>query len=486
MKNLSKASLFALLCSALLFITILTQKGSNKEVTFVILSTNDMHANIDGYPRAAEAIKQCRDTVDILLVDAGDRWTGNAYVDRVEHYTPVYEFMNGVKYDLGIYGNHEFDKGSAYLIEADRQATFEMLCANIKSNIPTFPQPLAHYTLEIEGKKITFVGTVGNYDGDGHPSGKSESYEGLTFSDPIITAGEYSHLRSECDMLILVSHSGLERDIEFAESEHSQGYDLIIGGHSHDTANQVNNNKLITQSGSRLKNIGATTVTIAKDGSISLSYRDVPLSDYEPEPQMQAMVDKYLANPELSAKIGEAGAHFNSAALVNMFAETIRKRVNANIGIYHGGGVRLEEIPAGDLSISTVLNIEPFNSRIATASMTLAQLKGLVMTKFNDPQNVGESHHIDITMTTPYTVVTDENGDAIDVIFPRLSESRLYNVAMGDYIFKTYKGLKMSNGVITDILITDVLESYIRKSTSILPDSTEYQDIASSTPETQE
>ncbi|MBR5877239.1 MAG: bifunctional metallophosphatase/5'-nucleotidase, partial [Alistipes sp.] len=49
--------------------------------TLVIVSTTDIHSDISDLPRMATALKACRDTVETILVDAGDRWTGNAYVD---------------------------------------------------------------------------------------------------------------------------------------------------------------------------------------------------------------------------------------------------------------------------------------------------------------------------------------------------------------------------------------------------------------------
>ena len=53
-----------------------------RERTVVLLSTNDMHAKIQHFPKLASAVAACRDTAQlVVLVDAGDRWTGNAYVD---------------------------------------------------------------------------------------------------------------------------------------------------------------------------------------------------------------------------------------------------------------------------------------------------------------------------------------------------------------------------------------------------------------------
>ncbi len=458
-------------------IVIFANQSRAKEQTFVILSTNDMHAQLTPMPALASAIAQCRDTVEVILVDAGDRWTGNAFVDRIEHYTPTYEMMNFLAYDVAIYGNHEFDKGQAYVAVANRQAKFPIVGANIKSDTTSFLQPSPFVIKEIGGKKIAFVGVVGNYEGNYHPSGKTESYEGLTFTDPHQAAAEYGYLADECDMLVLVSHSGLERDEEFAQSPLSEGFDQIISAHSHDVASKVVNGKLVTQTGSRLKNIGATTVTISADGEVSLSYRNVPLSDYAPDATMAQMVDGYFNNAELNAPIGKAASLFTEIGLINLFTEAIRARSSANIGLYHLGGVRLEELAAGEISVATVLNVEPFSSLITNVTMTPAQLRSLIMTKFNDTRNVGEAHRVDIVTTTPYTILTDDKGDAVDVVFPELDEKKSYKVAMGDYIFKTYGGLSYSSGAISEVLITTTLEDYISSREAIEPNNTELQSI---------
>ncbi len=464
------------MCS-LLLLSIAINSSRNKEKTFVILSTNDMHAQIDKFPALASAIEACRDTVDVILVDAGDRWTGNAFVDLVEYYAPIYELMNHLQYDVAIYGNHEFDKGQAYVAVANRQAEFPIISANIKSDTTSFPQPAPHFIVECRGKKIAFVSVVGNYDANNHPAGKDESYEGITFSDPHTSASEYGYLADECDMLVLVSHSGLERDLEFAQSPLSEGFNQIISAHSHDTYSGEVNGKLVSQTGSRLKNVGATTVTITAEGEVKLSHRNVPLSDYAPDAEVAQMVQSYYDNPELNASIGRAAETFEEVGVCNLFAETIRRRARADVGIYHAGGVRIESIPEGDISLALVLNAEPFGSYMATASMSVEQLRTLVMTKFNDKVNVGEAHYIDLVMTTPYTVITDESGDATDVIFTELDPKKRYKVATGDYIYKTYRGLSYTNGSISETLITTILEDYIRSADAIKPSNVALQAI---------
>ncbi|MFI3265019.1 MAG: bifunctional UDP-sugar hydrolase/5'-nucleotidase [Rikenellaceae bacterium] len=477
MKKTTRVLLPLYISVAALFFVIFTSQYNSKEQTFVILSTNDIHAQLTPFPALASAIEQCRDTVDVVLVDAGDRWTGNAFVDRIEYYTPIYELLNLLKYDVAIYGNHEFDKGQAYVATANRQAEFPIICANVKSETESFPQPAPFHIVKVGGKKIAFVGVVGNYEANGHPSGTSDSYEGLTFTDPHLQAAQYTHLADECDMLVLVSHSGLDRDLEFANDPSSKGYHQIISAHSHDVANEMAGGKLVTQTGSRLKNIGATTVTITRDGEVKLSYRNVPLSDYPADATVAKMVEEYYNNDELNASIGTAASDFTFTGLANLFTETIRDRVSADIGLYHSGGVRLEELAAGDISIATVLNVEPFGSCITNVKMNVEQLKSLIIAKFNDTNNMDESHRIDIITTTPYTVIIDASGEAVDVTFPELDESKEYKVAMGDYIFKTYGGLTYSSGEITDILITETIENHIKSHQIVEPNNIDLQNI---------
>ncbi|MBR5135939.1 MAG: metallophosphoesterase, partial [Rikenellaceae bacterium] len=115
----------------LLFVASCSPKPTRR---VVILSTNDIHGAIQQFPRLATAIAECRDTVEVILVDAGDRWTGNAYVDKAEQKClPVIELMNRVGYDVATLGNHEFDYGQELLRERISQADFQIVCANMES-----------------------------------------------------------------------------------------------------------------------------------------------------------------------------------------------------------------------------------------------------------------------------------------------------------------------------------------------------------------
>ena len=112
-----------------------------REQTLVLLSTNDIHAKIQRFPALATAVAACRDTMPAtVLLDAGDRWTGNAYVDLAPTPgMPVIALMNRLGYDAVTFGNHEFDHGQAFLGRLLDSMAFEVVCANVVSDTCTFP-----------------------------------------------------------------------------------------------------------------------------------------------------------------------------------------------------------------------------------------------------------------------------------------------------------------------------------------------------------
>ena len=93
-----------------------------------IISTNDMHASIDAMPRLATLVAEYEERGEVVVVDSGDRVSGNAYVDdSLEPGVPMIELMNDVGYDVVTLGNHEFDRGSEALRGMVEAADFEVV-----------------------------------------------------------------------------------------------------------------------------------------------------------------------------------------------------------------------------------------------------------------------------------------------------------------------------------------------------------------------
>ena len=184
----------------------------------VIVSTNDIHAAIDRMPALATLVERTRAVnPNVLVLDAGDKWTGNPYVDlNKEVGLPIVALLDSIGYDLSTVGNHGFDHGVALLGERIRHARFETVLANVISDTACFPVLPAYSFRTVDGVKLGFLGLLDTSRG-GYPDGRLENFSGVGFSDPLRTALRYRNLKDSCDLLVGLTHLGVDLDSTLAE-----------------------------------------------------------------------------------------------------------------------------------------------------------------------------------------------------------------------------------------------------------------------------
>ena len=144
--------------------------NNTPRVDLRLMETTDIHANVmdynyysdsvdngHGLVRTAMLVKQAREEItypgNSALVDNGDLIQGSPMGDwrQAQGLTsgevhPVYKVMNEMAYDVGNYGNHEFNYGLDFLAESVNDAAFPYISANVFSadgSTPYFDQ----YTL---------------------------------------------------------------------------------------------------------------------------------------------------------------------------------------------------------------------------------------------------------------------------------------------------------------------------------------------------
>ena len=437
------------------------------EKSLVIISTSDIHAKVENFPQLATAVKLSQDTVLTMLVDAGDRWTGNAYVDMAkEPRRPVIDMMNEMGYDVATLGNHEFDDGQAFLGHINSITDFDIVCANCLSDTITFPQPPAYKIYTRGGIKIGFVGVITNYDRNNRPAGKEESYVGLRFPDPQQVAMEQAEeIRGKCDVLVLLSHMGDDMDHQLAQK--CDAYDMIVCGHTHNLVDTLVNRTLLGQSGNNCKRVGVTYVKMKGTKIQELKYDIVELKDYAPDSFFAEWVERLHDNEALATPVGESRELLYRAGLAAWEVDAVKRALGVDIALYHRGGIRFNPMPSTQISVGDIYGLEPFSSTIYTMTMTPAQLRQMIITKYNDTENPKESHSLDIYSNIPYTIYTDAAGEAVDVEFVGLNEEEKYSVAMGDYMYANYKGIEAENVATEGILLTDILLNDLRANSPI-------------------
>ena len=470
MKKSAYSGIGASIIMTALFLFIITQKSE-----FVILSTNDVHASLENVARLATAVKECRDTVFTIVVDAGDRWTGNAYVDLAENRLPIIKLMNAVGYDVATLGNHDFDPGQEVLDKAAEHAEFDIICANMKSLGESLDDIEGRERIETPaGVAVDFIGVVTSY-ANGHPDGNDINFEGLQFEDPQIVAKRECE-RSKGDVKVLLSHMGHDRDMELATRYN--GYNIIIGGHTHAVLDTIINGTTIGQTGRKLKNVGVTRVKMRGSKVVNIEYDNISLNKYEKNAAIEGLIADIQANPALEKVVGSMAHSINHVGLCNLQTTIIKEATNAEIGIYHRGGVRIiEGLPKGDVTIKTLFDNEPFFSQVHTMLMTPAQLRKLIISKYNDTVNAKESHVVDLYATTPYNIIVDENDMAYDVEFPQLKEGRKYRIAIADYVARNYPNLECEDEVRTPLLVYDLDVAYFKANSPVAISSESKQSV---------
>ena len=423
-----------------------TKSGQEESKHIYIISTNDMHAHIDAFTKLVTIVGEYEALGEVVLVDSGDRVTGNAYVDdAAQPGMPIIELMNSVGYDVVTCGNHEFDKGSAVVRQMVDGSDFEWVCANVKAPEGFDIKP--YTTLTVEGVALGVVGIVAT-DGGGRPLGRAQSYVDFSFTTDEDAAYEAcATLAPHCDFVVLLSHMGYKMDTKLAER--GIACDWIAGGHSHDTANLEVGEVQLSQNRKEIRYVTIADLTV-EDGQIqSVEYKQVNMADVEADAATAELVAEIKArDPELNTVEGVVNVAATQVGIANFTIDALLSYpyeggFEPEIVFYHIGGVRLSELPAGDIKRVTILNNDPFVSTVALGTLTPDEIKRFILDKYNSgtPEKPDlESHYIYFYSNIPYDIIlgdtTAEYPDAVDV---RLElEPRSYRVAVCNYIAENY------------------------------------------------
>lgn len=449
---------------------------SGSESTVVIVSTNDIHSSINNFPALATVVDGLRGEHPggVVLVDAGDRWTGNPYVDRAPvKYSPVIALMNELGYDVATFGNHEWDSGERVLSERMGEAEFTNLMANIDPQSIDIPEVIPYKIIERDGLRIAFLGLVG-IEKSGYPLGFAGHFGRAVFTDPYLTADRYKSLRDSCDFYVAVTHMGVGPDTLLACR--NPELDLIIGGHSHTRldSGMEKCGVLVTQTERNLKYAGITTIRHRGGKVISVENRLVKLDTVARDPRLAALVDKYYNEPELRKVVGRADKTMDKTALLNLFSDIMRMEAGGDFAFYNVGGMRLDGLPAGDLHRADVYMAEPFDNKPVVVLMTEEQIREFIMNKFN-AEGDKESHQLDLSPSgLTYDIILDESGDASDVVLHHRfypERGRTYKVVMSNYVNEEYDFALRGQGTATGGTVADHVFSYLDRHPQIAVDA---------------
>ena len=436
----------------------------------VILFTNDVHCAVDdniGYAGVAEYRNRLAEDNYVILADAGD-FSQGAPIGTLSKGLYLVDIMKEIGYDFCVPGNHEFDYNMANFLQNCLELNNMIYSCNfidLRNNKSVLP---SYKMFSLGNKKVALVGAT--------------TPESFTKSTPVYfqdDQGKYIYTLSEdnngkklysaiqksvnaarkegADYVILVGHLGIDGTTDRWKSTtviaNTTGIDAVIDGHSHEVYTDMVKNKkgreiILTQTGTKLKNIGK--LTISKDGNLSVEMIDhvVPIDGSPIETDRgqkihakDTKIDNYIKNIQAKYKdsIKEVVVPGNKVALTinypytedravrkaetnlgDLCADAYRTVMGADIGFMNGGGIR-KSINLGNVTYEDCLTVMPFNNLA-----TLVKCKGQVIKDALEmgahmlPEENGGFIQVSgltytIDATIPSSVTLDEKNNFVSV-----------------------------------------------------------------------
>lgn len=396
-----------------------TEKEKNGEV--YILFTSDVHCGIDkGFGYAG--LKAIRDRLEsegyeTILVDDGDAIQGEA-VGTLTNGEDIVKLMNKLDYDLAIPGNHEFDYGmDNFLKLAENEAEYKYICCNFTKNDELVFAPYA--IKEAAGMKIGFVGvttpatiktSTPKYFQDANGNyiyGFLQDETGQKLYDAVQKAVD-DVKKEGADLVYVIGHMGLyDKEDHWTYKdiiENTEGIDVFLDGHSHDTEQIVmkdKSGKEVTRSavGTKLNCIGYSHISTDKK-VLKTDIWSWPNKDSAPEllginneigdlvKEIKAGIaekmDEVVAETEIELIVDdpiEKDSKGNPVRMVrraetnmgDFCADAYRWYTGADIGITNGGGIRAN-IGKGDITYGDIIDVFPYGNMVSVIEVSGQQL----------------------------------------------------------------------------------------------------------------
>ena len=346
-----------------------------------ILAVNDMHAQIEVFPQLAALADSLR-TIDpsLLIFSAGDNRTGNPINDKyILPAYPMVALMNQVGFNGSTLGNHEFDVHS--LKRLIGLSNFRYICANAFPSDSSGIKLVPTQVFDVEGLKVGVIGCI-QLSPAGIPSTHPDNLDGISFKPAEEIIPQYEQFSKECDVTILLSHLGYPDDIKMAEK--FPWLDLIIGGHTHTqlTGKEVKNGVLITQNRNKLHRVTYITLTVEDGKVVDKKAEYIDVRKYPKSVRVvEEMIRFYNDNPTLRRVLAVADTPFETREELGcMMCDAFMAETGSEIAIENPGGVRIDALPQGDITVRDVLEMDPFDNHAVVLELTGNEIVRMMLT----------------------------------------------------------------------------------------------------------
>ena len=439
--------------------------GEDVIVVIDLYAVNDLHGKLadgDNHPGVDELstyLENARETKDnMILLSSGDMWQGAA-ASNLTKGAIITDWMNEMDFVSMTIGNHEYDWGEEIIAENAQLAEFPFLAINIydADTNQRVDYCESSVIVEAEGLQIGIIGAVGNC----YSSISSDRTEGVYFKTgsqlTSLVKAEANRLRNQGVDLVIYSLHG-DYTSEHYDEALSNGYvDLVFEGHTHQYYEYVDSYGIYHLQGGG-DNKGITHASLAYNtancdytvttGEYIPSYTYSSMADH---PIVEQLLDKYDEQVSRAYEVLGTTAYMNSAAIgskvAQLYAQAGEERWGDKYDIVLGGGSLNTrspyEISAGDVTYGDLMNVLPFDNRLALCSIPGSAL----LSRF-------------INNSSYYIGYSDYGASIKDSI----DSTQTYYVVVDTWsAYYTYNKLTIVEFYDDDVYARDLLADYFRK-----------------------
>ena len=327
---------------------VVEEKAAASADQLAILFTNNtngmtlpaMSTELGGLARRATVIaKERAGTVPVVVVDCGDFLPPVADEKRSQQVVDAYARMG---YDAVAIGEAEFVNGLGYLRKLAASKKFPLISSNVKICKNDVCSDMVRSSVIVEAGKFK-VGIFSYMHPDTVGFTPEERFKDgpwyIKFVDqaPMIK-GFLESYRKECDVLVVLSHAGIDEDRKLAVE--NPGIDVIVGGHSQTFMGEpVREGKtLIVHAGADGQFVGKLVLKMGYASPMVDTFENIQLS--------KAVADDEAVKAIVTGKAATAGAVVPAAKLPAA-AEAKKKAPDQPGGPPQNGQEQPKPAPAG-------------------------------------------------------------------------------------------------------------------------------------------
>ncbi len=372
-------------------------------------------------------------------------------------------YMNALGIEATADGNHEYDASPSELAQGKENAKFKSLGMNLQipKNSPLSGVIEKSFVIEKNGHKYAIIGLAPPDLHERIRDNESRKQIGIdnfdkTLKDVQAKIDEYK--KQGINKVIVLSHCGLSKDQILAKE--TSGIDVIIGGHTHDLLDGIEEGKnllysksnepvIITQAGKDGEYFGDLKITWDDEKGVIVKAQNnvTPSNKFKRNRVIKGVFEHILGKPELVGEIKSATGPTKNRLIdpnpnAYFIMDAVRHEFDTDLALINIGNIR-GFFEAGPLDSHQVFEVVPLKNNMVKLKLSEKEIVDALKNGAKSYTAPGTKPGIVIPSGLKYTVTrggqiksvtyVDKSGveHSIDVNNP--DPNKMYTVATDDF-----------------------------------------------------